>query len=279
MVTVVQRRAGAQALQAAGLSERRSCQLVGLSRSVLHYQPQARDDVTVTARLQALARQHQRYGARRMHALLRQERPINRKRVHRLWQRAGLQVPARPKRRRKPAARPDRPRLQAERPNHIWSYDFLEDATADGRKLRLLTLEDEFTRECLAIEVGRRLPAEAVVAVLERVVAVRGCPAFMRSDNGTEFTALAVYAWLHAHQIQTQFSDLGSPWQNGYVESFNGHLRDECLALEEFASLAECQVLTERWRRHYNTQRPHSRLGYQTPSAFHQAWHDKHAKP
>jgi putative transposase len=272
MVTVAQRREGAQALRAAGLSERRSCQLAGLSRSLLHYQPRARDDAAVIARLQALAVQHQRYGARRMHALLRQAQPINHKRVRRLWQQAGLQVPARPKRRRKPSARPDRPHLQAERPNQVWSYDFLEDATASGRKLRLLTLVDEFTRECLAIEVAPRLPAGAVVAVLERVVAERGCPAFLRSDNGTEFTALAVYAWLAAHQIQTVLSDPGSPWQNGYIESFNGHLREEFLALEEFASLLECQVLTERWRRHYNTQRPHSRLGYQTPSAFRQAW-------
>ena len=174
MVTVAQRREGAQALQAAGVSERRSCQLAGLSRSVLHYQPQARDDAAVIARLKTLAVQHQRYGARRMHALLKQDRVINYKRVHRLWRLAGLQVPARTKRRRKPSARPNRPVLQAEQPNHVWTYDFLEDATADGRKLRLLTLVDEFTRECLAIEVARSLPAGAVVAVLERVVAVRG---------------------------------------------------------------------------------------------------------
>jgi putative transposase len=272
MVTVVARRAGVQALQAAGLSERRSCQLAGLSRTGLRYQSQDGDDAAVIARLQVLAVQHQRYGARRMHALLRQERPINHKRVRRLWQQAGLQVPARPKRRRKPSARRDRPLLQAERPNHVWTYDFLEDATAAGRKLRLLTLVDEFTRECLAIEVAPSLPASAVVAVLERVVSVRGRPAFLRSDNGTEFTAQAVGAWLYQHQIKTELSDLGSPWQNGYIESFNGHLRDEFLALEEFASLLECRVLTERWRQHYNTQRPHSRLGYQTPSAFHQAW-------
>lgn len=277
MVTVAQRRAGAQALQAAGVSERRSCALAGLSRSGLRYRPQARDDAAVIDRLKTLAVQHQRYGARRMHALLQRERVINHKRVHRLWQQAGLQVPARPKRRRKPSARPDRSILQAERPNHVWTYDFLEDATADGRKLRLLTLEDEFTRECLAIEVARSLPANAVVAVLERVVAGRGQPAFVRSDNGTEFTALAVCAWLYQRQIATYHIDLGSPWQNGYVESFNGHLRDEFLALEEFASLIECQVLAERWRLHYNTQRPHSCLGYQTPSAFHQAWRDHQA--
>ena len=153
----------------------------------------------------------------------------------------------------------------------------MEDATADGRKLRLLTLEDEFTRECLAIAVARSLPAEAVVAVLERVLTVRDPPAFLRSDNGTEFTALAVYSWLAQHQIATHHIDLGSPWQNGYVESFNGHLRDECLAREEFASVHECQVLVEDWRQHYNTQRPHSRLGYLTPSAFHQAWRKRQA--
>ena len=277
MVTVAQRRAGAHLLQAAGLSQRRSCQLVGLSRSVLHYQPQARDDAAVIARLRALAVEHPRYGARRMHALLRQERPINHKRVQRLWQQARLQVPARPTRRRKPTTQPDRPVLQAERPNHVWTCDFLEDATADGRKLRLLTLVDEFTRECLAIEVARRLPAVAVVAVLERVVAARGRPAVVRSDNGTEFTALAVSAWLQTHQIASHHSDPGAPWQNGYIESFNGHLRDECLTREDFASVTECQVLTERWRQDYNTLRPHSRLGYLAPSAFHQAWRDRHA--
>lgn len=272
MVTAAQRREGAQALQAAGLSERRSCALIGLSRSVLHYQAQPRDDAAVIARLRTLAVQHKRYGARRMHALLRRERLINPKRVHRLWKQAGLQVPARAKRRRKPTARPDRPVLQAERPNHVWTYDFVEDATADGRKLRLLTLVDEFTRECLAIEVARSLPASAVVTVLERVVASRGQPACLRSDNGTEFTAHAVCAWLYAHQISTHHIDLGSPWQNGYIESFNGHLRDEFLALEEFSNLAECQVLSEAWRRYYNNERPHSRLGYATPTAFHQAW-------
>jgi putative transposase len=277
MVTVAQRRAGAQALQAAGVSERRSCALAGLSRSVLHYQAQGRDNAAVIDRLKTLAVQHQRYGARRMHALLQRERVINHKRVHRLWQQAGLQVPPRPKRRRKPSARPDRPVLQAERPNHVWTYDFVEDATAAGRKLRLLTLEDEFTRECLAIDVARSLPAEAVLAVLQRVIAARGQPAFVRSDNGSEFIAHAVCGWLYQHQIDTHHIDLGSPWQNGYVESFNGHLRDEFLALEEFASLLECQVLAERWRQHYNTQRPHSRLSYQTPSAFYQAWCDKQA--
>jgi putative transposase len=277
MVTVAQRREGAQALQAAGLSARRSCALVGLSRTVLSYQAQRGNEAAVVARLKELAQANPRYGARRIHALLRREQPVNHKRVHRLWQQAGLQVPARPKRRRKPTARPDRPPLQAERPNHVWTYDFVEDATADGRKLRLLTLEDEFTRECLAIEVARSLPAAAVVTVLERVLGWRDQPAFLRSDNGTEFTALALYTWLERREIDTHHIDLGSPWQNGYVESFNGHLRDEFLAQEEFASVAECQVLAEAWRQHYNTQRPHSRLGYLTPSAFHQAWRKRQA--
>jgi len=217
MVRVAQRREGAHQLQTAGLSERRSCALVGLSRSGLHYQSQTQDDAAVIARLRTLAVQNKRFGARRMHALLRRERVINHKRVHRLWQQAELQVPARPKRRRQPTTRPDRPVLQAERPNHVWTYDFVEDATADGRKLRLLTLEDEFTRECLALEVARSFPAPAVVTVLARVVAVRGQPAFLRSDNGTEFTALTVCAWLYAQRIDTHHIDLGSPWHGRAV--------------------------------------------------------------
>jgi putative transposase len=152
----------------------------------------------------------------------------------------------------------------------------MEDSTADGRKLRLLTVVDEFSRECLAIEVARHLPSAAVITVLARVFARHGQPAFMRSDNGSEFIAHALCAWLYAQQIDTHHIDPGSPWQNPYVESFNGHFRDECLNLEDFVSLLEASVVTDRWRQHYNTQRPHSSLDYQTPEAFRRQWDAAH---
>jgi putative transposase len=275
-VSPAERRAAAQFLIAQGLSQRRSCALVRLSRSTLHYQPQARDDAALTEKLREIARANKRYGYRRATALLRREQPINPKRVQRLWQQAGLQRPAARRKRRQRVPAPDRPPLLAEYPKHVWTYDFMEDSTADGRKLRLLTVVDEFSRECLAIEVGRSLTSAAVITVLTPVFARHGQPAFMRSDNGSEFIAHALCAWLYAHQIDTPHIDPGSPWQNPYVESFNGHFRDECLNLEDFGSLLEASLVTERWRQHYNTQRPHSALEYQTPEAFRRQWDAAH---
>jgi putative transposase len=275
-VSPAQRRAAAQFLIEAGLSQRRSCALAGVSRSTLYYQPRERDDAAVTEKLRGIARANKRYGYRRAAALLRQGQPINPKRVQRLWQAAGLQRPASRRKPRHRAQEPNRPPLLAEYPNHVWTYDFMQDSTADGRKLRLLTVVDEFTRECLAIEVARHLPSAAVIPVLARVLARRDRPAFMRSDNGSEFIAQALCAWLYAQPIDTHHIDPGSPWQNPYGESFNGHFRDECLNLEDFPSLLEAQVVTSRWRSHYNTQRPHSALDYQTPDAFRRQWAAAH---
>lgn len=272
----VQRRAAAQFLMDHGLSQRRSCALARISRSTLGYQPQPRDDGAVTEQLRAIARANKRYGYRRATALLRRERVINPKRVQRLWQQASLQVPARRKPRQR-ATEPKRAPLQAEYPNHVWTYDFLQDATADGRMLRVLTVVDEFTRQCLAIEVARHMPSAAVISVLARVFARRGRPAFMRSDNGSEFIAHALCAWLYAQPVDTHHIDPGSPWQNPYGESFNGHFRDECLNLEDFLTVLEAQVVTERWRQHYNAQRPHSSLSYQTPDTFQRQWPAAHA--
>jgi putative transposase len=269
------RRSAAQFLMDRGLSQRRSCGLVGISRSAWRYQPQARDDAAVIERLREIARANKRYGYRRAAVLLRREQPINRKRVQRLWQLAGLQVPARRKRRPRPAE-PKRAPLQAEYPNHVWTYDFMEDATADGRKLRLLTVVDEFTRECQAIEVARHFTSAAVITVLVRVFARGGRPAFMRSDNGSEFIAHALCAWLYAQQIDTHHIDPASPWQNPYGESFHGRFRDECLNLEDFLTLLEAQVVTNQWRLHYNTQRPHSALDDQTPDVFRHQWQATH---
>ena len=270
-----QRRAAVQFLIEQGLSQRRSCALARLSRSCWRYQAQPRDDEAVIERLRGIAQANKRYGYRRAAVLLRRERPINRKRVQRLWQLAGLQVPLRRRVRRR-AAEPKRAPLQAEYPNHVWTYDFMEDATADGRKLRLLTVVDEFTRECLAIDVARNFPSAAVITVLARLFATRGRPAFMRSDNGSEFIAHALCAWLYAQAIDTHHIDPASPWQNPYGESFNGHFRDECLNLEDFLTVLEAQVVVNHWRRHYNTQRPHSSLGEQTPDQFQRQWAAAH---
>ena len=264
-------------LKVRGLSERRSCVLLRLSRSSLHYQAHARDDAAVEQRLQEIAQEHKRYGYRRALALLQREHwRINHKRVYRIWRKAGLCCPVRRKRRRNqhPAGVP---RL-ADHPNHVWSYDFMYDVTADGRKLKFLTLVDEFTRECLAITVGRRLPAQEVIATLERVFAERGKPEYLRSDNGPEFIAKAIQRWLVACQVTAYYIEPASPWQNAYGESFNSKFRDECLNMELFYSVAEGQAVVEKWRNSYNHDRPHSSLKYQTPAEFMQAWPRKSAR-
>ncbi len=253
------------------MSERRACRVVGQPRSTHRYAPErpAQDRALIT-RLLALARTHPRYGYRRAWAVLRGEGwAVNRKRVHRLWREAGLQVPQKTqKRRRLGTGENSTVRLAPERPNHIWCYDFVFDATEDGRPLKLLPVLDEYTRECLALVVGRSLTSHHVVAALDRLIAERGAPSFVRSDNGSEFIAHRVAAHLLTADATTKHVDPGSPWQNGYSESFNGKLRDELLSQELFGSLAEARVLTERFRRHYNESRPHSALGYLSPAAF-----------
>ncbi len=191
----------------------------------------------------------------------------NHKRVERIWRAEGLKVPARqPKRGRLWLNDGSCVRLRPERPNHVWAYDFVEDRTRDGRKFRMLNVVDEFTRECLAIRVGRKLKAVDVIDVLADLFIMRGVPGHIRSDNGPEFAAVAVKGWITGVRASTAFIEPGSPWENGYVESFNGKLRDELLNTEVFNTLAEAKVLIEQWRRHYNTVRPHSSLGYRPPA-------------
>ena len=216
----------------------------------------------------ALATRFGRYGYRRVTALLRQEGwRVNHKRVERLWRQEGLKVPQRqPKRRRLWLGGGSIVRRRAEHRDHVWSYDFVFDRTDDGRPLRLLAIVDEYTRECLSIDVGRRLNSEHVLARLAELFVRRGVPEYIRSDNGTEFTAKALRRWLRRVVVQTLFIEPGSPWENGYVESFNGKLRDEHLNVELFDTLLEAQVLTERWRCDYNQLRPHSSLGYRPPA-------------
>jgi transposase InsO family protein len=252
-----------------GVPERRACRVLGQHRSTQRKPPRTPgDEAGLTADIIALATRYGRYGYRRITALLRDAgRAVNRKRVERIWRREGLKVPARqPKRGRLWLNDGSCVRLRPEHPNHVWSYDFVEDRTHDGRRYRMLNVVDEFTRECLAIRVGRKLGSVDVVDVLSDLFILRGVPGHIRSDNGPEFVAKAVRGWIAAVGAETAYIEPGSPWENGYVESFNGKLRDELLDGEVFYSLAEAKVVIEGWRRHYNTSRPHSALGYRPPA-------------
>ena len=226
------------------------------------------DEAALRAEIIALAKIYGRYGYRRVTALLRVAGwAVNHKRVERIWRQEGLKVPRRqPRRGRLWLNDGSCVRLRPERPNHVWAYDFVEDRTRDGRRFRLLCVVDEFTREALAIRVARRLSAADVIDVLTDLFIARGVPAHIRSDNGPEFVAEAVRGWIEGIGAKTAYIEPGSPWENGYIESFNGKLRDELLDREVFNTLAEAQVLIERWRRHYNTVRPHSALGYRPPA-------------
>lgn len=255
-----------------GVSERRACALVAANRATVQYQARPRSDDGRPGRLATLAQRHPRYGYRRVWALLRREGwVVNRKRVHRLWRTAKLQV-ARPRRRRHRAGVTAAAPTQARSPGHVWTYDFVHDACLNGTRLKLLPVVDEFTRECLAIEVATGLPTERLIGVLDRLFAAHGPPQFLRSDNGPEFVAQAIQGWLARHHAATLYIDPGCPWQNGFAESFNGTLRDECLNMQAFASVAEARVEVERYRHDYHEERPHSRLGYRTPAAFKADW-------
>ena len=196
---------------------------------------------------------------------------MNHKRVERIWREEGLKVPKKqPKRRRLWLNDGSCVRLRSNRRNHVWSYDFVADRTSDGRPIRMLTIVDEFTRECLAIDVAKKLTSEDVLERLSDLFICKGVPDHIRSDNGSEFTAKSVREWLGRVGVKTLFIEPGSPWENGYIESFNGKLRDELLEREAFDTLLEAKVLIERWRQHYNTIRPHSALGYRPPAP--EAW-------
>ncbi|MBE7560181.1 IS3 family transposase [bacterium] len=253
MVTAQQRRESVDFAKRRGLSERRGCALLEISRPGYHYQPQ-RDDTALARRLGEIARERKRAGYRTAWGVLRLEgEVINPKRVHRVWRQEGLSQPRRRKRRRRGEKSPTP--LRAEYPDHVWTYDFMEDATAEGRKLRVLTLVDEYTRECPVIEVDRRMKAKDVIRVLERVMSGGRRPKYLRSDNGPEFIAKALSTWLSKRGVETHHIDPGSPWQNPFGESFNGRLRDECLNLELFQHLLEAKVVVEDWRRDYNLAR------------------------
>jgi putative transposase len=246
------RQAVRQAVEALDVSERRACQVIGQPRSTQRYDKQVPDDeALLRQRIIELASEYGRYGYRRVTGLLREEGlkvPQKQPKRGRLWLNDGSVV-----------------RLRPLFPKHVWSYDFMEDRTHNGVKFRILNVIDEYTRECLAVKVSRRLTSHDVVGVLTDLFIERGVPVHIRSDNGSEFIAKRVRDWLGRLQVRPLYIEPGSPWENGYIESFNGKMRDELLNGEIFYSLREAQVLIEMWRKHYNTIRPHSSLGYRPP--------------
>ncbi len=251
------------------VSERRVCRVLGQHRSTQRRLPQGRaDEERLVADMIELTRQYGRYGYRRVAALLRDAGwQVNDKRVERLWRREGLKVPMKqPKRGRIWLNDGSCIRLRPEYRNHVWSYDFVHHRTDDGRAFRTLNILDEHSRECLAIRVKRKLNSTEVIDALTDLFILRGVPAYIRSDNGPEFIAEAVRDWIKAVGSKTAYIEPGSPWENGYCESFNGRMRDELLNGEIFYSLREAQIIIERWRNHYNTKRPHSALGYRPPA-------------
>ncbi len=268
MVSARSRRQAVEYARGRGLSCRRACGLLGVARSALRYASRlVSRDAPVVESMRELSAQFPRYGYRRIRIFLaRQGHQMSVDRAHRLWSQAGLQVPRKRPRRRIAASRP-RP-APAQGPNQVWAYDFVHDACANGQKLKCLTLIDEWTRESLAIDVAGSIRSGRLVDLLSRMISLRGAPKFLRSDNGPEFVSTAVLRWLTTNGIDTIFIAPGKPWQNGTDESFNGRFRDECLNQEWFRTRSEAVAVIEAWRRHYNDVRPHSSLGYLTPSEF-----------
>lgn len=251
------------------VSERRACRAIGQIRSSYRYVPRPdHERARLRERIIALAKEYGRYGYRTVTDLLRNEGwDVGKDRVYTIWRQEGLQVPQKqPKRARLWLANGSCVRKRPERPNHVWSYDFVADRTHDGRPFRILNILDEYTRECLASVVARRIRSQDVLLILADLFLSRGIPSHIRSDNGPEFIARKLRHWLTALQVAPLYIEPGSPWENGYCESFNGKMRDQRLNGELCYTLKEAQIIIERWRIHYNTVRPHSSLGGQPPA-------------
>jgi putative transposase len=250
------------------LSLRRACALLGVARSGASYASKREaSDAPVVAKLKALSAEQPRWGYRMMQMVLaRRGERMSVERVYRLWRRAGLQVPRKRPRKRIASRRPRTPGPVG--PNQVWAIDFVFDTVADGRSIKCLTVIDEWTRECLAIDVAAGIRGAKVAEVLTRLVSVRGAPRQLRCDNGPEFISKALVMWRDDQGVETAFIEPGKPWQNGANESFNGRFRDECLSLEYFRTRLEARTVIETWRRRYNEERPHSSLGGLTPSEF-----------
>jgi putative transposase len=268
MVSAPVRRRQVEYVHRRGLSIRRACALMSVARSTLRYESRlAKRDAPVLAAMRELAGQYPRYGYRRIQVFLgRRGHVMSADRTHRLWRLAGLQVPRKRPRRRVASSRP-RP-LAPTGIGEVWAYDFVFDACANGQQLKCLTIVDEFSRECLAIDVAGSIRSGRVIDMLAKLVSVHGAPKYLRSDNGPEFVSRAILKWMTVAQIDTAHIDPGKPWQNGSNESFNGKFRDECLSMEWFTNRIDAKIVIEDWRRHYNEVRPHSSLGQMTPLEF-----------
>jgi putative transposase len=269
MVSPLARRTAVNYLVEQGnCSQRRASQLVGISRTAVRYNPRKpNDDRELIEQLKELAHRYPRYGYRRITNILEQTgQRVNVKRVYRLWHSEGLAL-----KKHKPGKKLARKKGEMQRakyPNHVWSYDFMDDELANGTSIRILNVLDEFTRECLAIRVGRSITSREVIEVLEYLSLTRGMAEYIRSDNGPEFVAKAVVEWLEKRGAKTIFIHPGSPWENSYIESFNGKLRDECLNMEIFDSVAHAGIVLENWRQEYNNFRPHGACGGLSPSQY-----------
>lgn len=261
-----------------GCSERRACALTKISRSVYRYEPSPKQDEPLRARLRELARARPRFGSPRLVVLLRREfGPVNHKRIERLYREEGLQLPRRRKRRRRGVTRV--PLESPQRPYERWSMDFIHDSLASGRRFRVLSVLDDFSRQCLALEVDTSLSGERVTRVLDQVMLRHGKPSVLVTDNGPEFTSRAMLRWAGAREIAMHYIEPGKPVQNAFVESFHGRLRDECLETQWFGTLGEARRQIEAWRRDYNRVRPHSSLHYHAPNVFLQVWRQAHLEP
>jgi putative transposase len=271
MVSAQARRRQVTYARQRGVSSRRACALLSVARSTLGYESRlTAKDAPVVAAMRELSAQYPRFGYRRIHVFLgRQGHEMSTDRAHRLWRQEGLQVPRKRPRRRISTCRP-RPLLPA-RINHVWTYDFVFDGCANGQQLKCLTVVDEYSRDCLAIDVAGSIRSGRVIEILARLVSIFGAPQYLRSDHGPEFVALALLRWLSTANIETALIEPGKPWQNGLGESFNGKFRDECLSMEWFRNRTDAKIVIEAWRRHYNEVRPHSSLGNLTPAEFKKA--------
>jgi transposase InsO family protein len=255
-------------LQEKNRSERYSCGVIGISRSTLRYKPKPKpDEERLRSAVKRLANENRRYGYRRITALLRRKWWVNEKRVHRIWKEEGLGINKKRPKRRQYGPKGEKVN-KAEYPNHVWSYDFVEDRMKDGSRVRMLSVVDEYTREALAIYVSPVIGSVEVRETLEILMDRRGVPRHIRSDNGSEFIAGMIKDWLQHKGCKTIFIEPASPWQNSYIESFNGTLRDECLNMNVFSTGDEAREVIENWRIEYNEFRPHSSLGYLTPKDF-----------
>jgi transposase InsO family protein len=263
---VTERREIVSELVDRGVSERTACKAVGLNRSTYRYKGNGfKGSEVLKSRIVELSNQHRRYGYRRITAILRRDERVNHKRVWRLWKAQGLSLPRRRPKKRHNGPKTELP-IRAEHRGQVWTYDFVYDRTETNQVLKLLVVLDEYTRECHRIRVEYNLDGEAVIETLRELFEEHGAPKYVRSDNGGEFIADKVKAWFETEGTQTVYIEPGHPWENPYCESFNGKLRDECLNEEVFYNARYAQVVIEAWRRAYNTERPHSSLGYRTPA-------------